>query len=182
MELNMPTKKMPAPNARALPEALRILDRHRFDSKKRKRLGGPGLRTFLNIADEWRLSEQQRRRVLGLPARSTFYDWLKKARRGDSVTLTVDELTRISAVLGIYKALKIIFSHDEDAAKWLRSPNRGIMFGGQEPLSLITSGTQDALISVRRYLDAWRGGTFAEPVPGFDEIVAPMTEDDLVFA
>jgi hypothetical protein len=173
---------MPDPVVREMPQGLPILDPHRFDPAHRKRLGGPGLRTFLNIADAWKLSEQERLHVLGLPARSTFYGWVDKAHRGKDITLAVDQLTRISAVLGIYKALRIIFSHDEDAAKWLRSPNKGIIFGGQPPLSLIASGALDTLVSVRRYLDAWRGGTFAEPVPGFDDIVAPMSEDDLVFA
>jgi hypothetical protein len=93
----------------------------------------------------------------------------------------VDELIRISAVLGIYKGLKIIFPREGDAARWLRSPNAGRVFGGQTPVALIVSGTQDALMLVRRYLDAWRGGTFAAPVPGFDGVVAPMSDDDLVF-
>jgi hypothetical protein len=159
-----------------------MLDPDRFDSERRKHLGGPGLRTFLNISDEWGLSEQERLRILGLPGRSTFYAWRDRVRSGEGITLSVDELTRISMVLGIYKALKIIFPRDEDVLRWLRSRNRGIVFGGQAPLSLITSGTQDAMMSVRRYLDAWRGGTFANPVSGFDDVAKPMTEDELVFA
>ena len=49
-------------------------------------------------------------------------------------------------------------------------------------MELITSGDQDALRSVRRYLDAWRGGIFAPPVPNFDDAVKPLADDDLVFA
>jgi uncharacterized protein (DUF2384 family) len=151
----------------------------RFEPTRRQQLSGPGLRTFLNIAEDWQLSEQERLRVLGFPARSTFHGWIAKVRQKTDITLSADELMRISAVLGIYKALKIIFSRDEDAARWLRSPNTGPTFGGQTPLALITSGTQDALMLVRRYLDAWRGGAFAAPVPGFDE--APLTDADLAF-
>jgi Protein of unknown function (DUF2384) len=153
----------------------------RFEPPRRHKLSGPGLRTFLNIADEWRLSEQERRLVLGYPARATFHGWVAKVRQGNDITLSADELIRISAVLGIYKALKIIFPRDEDAARWLRSSNTGPVFGGQAPLALITSGTQDALMLVRRYLDAWRGGTFAGPVPGFDDVVAPLSDADLAF-
>jgi uncharacterized protein (DUF2384 family) len=153
----------------------------RFEPTRRQQLSGPGLRTFLNIAHEWRLSEQERLRVLGFPARSTFHGWVLKVRQKIDITLSVDELTRISTVLGIYKALKIIFPRDEDAARWLRSPNTGPLFGGQAPLGLITSGTQDAPMLVRRYLDAWRGGTFAAPVPGFDDVAAPLTDADLAF-
>lgn len=93
----------------------------------------------------------------------------------------MDELLRISVVLGIYKGLKIIFARDDEAVRWLRSPNSGPVFGGQTPLALITSGTQDALLLVRRYLDACRGGTFAAPIPGFDDAIGPMSDHDLAF-
>jgi uncharacterized protein (DUF2384 family) len=164
-----------------LPPGLRSLDTGRFEPARRRQLSGPGLRTFLNIADEWQLSEQERLRVLGFPPRSTFHGWAVKVRQKINITLSADELTRISAVFGIYKALRIIFPRDEDAARWLRSPNSGPVFGGQAPLALITSGTQDALMLVRRHLDAWRGGAFAAPVPGFDDVAAPLTNADLAF-
>jgi uncharacterized protein (DUF2384 family) len=163
------------------PPGPRSLDLSRFEPTRRHQLSGPGLRTFLNIADEWRLSEQERLRVLGFPARSTFHGWIAKVRQRTDITLSADELIRISAVLGIYKDLKIIFSRDEDAARWLRSPNTGPVFGGQAPLALITSGTQDALMLTRRYLDAWRGGTFAGPAPDFDDVAAPLSDADLAF-
>lgn len=174
---------MPARQAspEPLPTGPPSLDISRFERSRRYQLSGPGLRTFLNIADEWRLSEQERLRVLGFPARSTFHDWIRKVRQRTDITLSADELIRISAVLGIYKALKIIFPRDEDAARWLRSSNTGPVFGGQAPLVLITSGTQDALMLVRRYLDAWRGGIFAGPVPGFDDVAAPLSDADLAF-
>jgi hypothetical protein len=165
----------------ALPAGPPILDVSRFERTRRHQLSGPGLRTFLNIADKWRLSEQERLRVLGFPARATFHAWTAKVREGTDITLSADELIRISAVLGVYKALKIIFPRDEDAARWLRSSNTGPVFGGQAPLALITSGTQDALMLVRRYLDAWRGGIFAAPIPGFDDVTAPLTDADLAF-
>jgi hypothetical protein len=158
-----------------------VLDVSRFQPAKRRQLSGPGLRTFLNIAEQWQLSEAERRLILGLPSRSTFHGWVAKARRGEAITLSVDELLRVSLVLGIYKNLRIIFARDDEAAGWLRSPNSGPAFGGQTPLALITSGTQDALLLVRRYLDAWRGGVFAAPVAGFDDAIGPMTEQDLAF-
>lgn len=175
----MPSRK---PAREPVPEGLPFLDSGRFAPGRRRQLSGPGLRTFLRIADEWRLSEQERLRVLGLPGRSTFHGWIAKTRHGSGITLSVDELIRISAVLGVYKALKIIFLRNEDATRWLRSPNSGPPFGGQRPLTLVTSGTQDAIMLVRRYLDAWRGGTFAGPVPQFDQTIAPLSDDDLVFA
>jgi hypothetical protein len=158
-----------------------LLDAGRFHPSRRRLLSGPGLRTFLGIADEWQLSEAERLLILGLPARSTYHGWVAKVRKGVDITLSVDELTRLSAVLGIYKVSKILFVREGEAARWLRSANSGVAFGGQAPLALVTSGTLDGLMLVRRHLDAWRGGTFAAPLPGFDDVAAPLTEKDLAF-
>ncbi len=57
-----------------------MLDARRFTPASRKRLSAPGLRTFLAIADLWKLDEQQRLLVLGLPSRSTYYNWVKAVR------------------------------------------------------------------------------------------------------
>src|SRR4029077_3129840 len=73
----------------------------------RRRLSGPGLRSFLAIADLWGLTEEQRRLVLGLPSRSTYHAWVKTVREHGDITLGVDVLLRISAMLGIHQALGI---------------------------------------------------------------------------
>lgn len=88
------------PARRPMSEGPRILDPDRFNPEKRRQLSGAGLRTFLKIADAWQLSESDRLRVLGLPSRSTFHGWVAKVRHGKDITLSVDELIRISALLG----------------------------------------------------------------------------------
>lgn len=129
----------------------------------RERLSGPALRTWARLADRWELKEVERLRVLGQPVRSTYYGWLSKAQRGEDVVLPLDTLLRLSAVFGIHKGLAIVFMDASDGLVWLRSPNASPVFGGQRPLDLITSGTQDGIMAVRRYIDAWRGGVFASP-------------------
>lgn len=151
------------------------------DSRKRRQLGGPGLRAFLNIADAWNLSERQRLNLLGQPARSTYHGWVAKARNGEALALPLDALLRISAVLGVYKALVILFAADEQRVGWLRRPNSGLLFGGQAPLDLLANGAQDGIMLVRRHLDAWRGGLFAAPQPGFDDAAPAVTDADIVF-
>lgn len=146
----------------------------------RKRLGGAALRTFDGIADAWGLTTAQRRAVMGQPAPATYHAWLRKARSGHPVAPPLDVLLRVSAVLGIYKDLQILFPDDEAQRAWLLAPNAGNLFGGQAPIALITSGTQDGLMLVRRYLDAWRGGRFAAPVGAVDDSAA-LTESDIVF-
>ena len=149
------------------------------DPGTRSRLSGPGLRTFKSIADRWGLSESQRRTLLGGPSRSTYYHWIRNAEDDDRVTLPLDALLRISAVLGVYKALGILFVRESEGLAWLKGPHAGPLFGGQSPMDLMLSGTQDGILQVRRYLDAWRGGLRGAPAAGSG--VPAVTRDDLVF-
>src|SRR5260370_18912021 len=90
------------------------LDNSRFAPANRKRLSAPALRTFLAIADLWGLMEKERRLILGYPSRSTFHNWARIAREHGEITLDVDVLTRISAVLGIHRALGILEGSERD--------------------------------------------------------------------
>jgi hypothetical protein len=118
------------------------------------RLSGPALRTFFRIADEWRLSSDQARTLLGSPPRSTFFVW-KKTGHGQ---LGRDTLERVSYILGIYKALQILLPDATAADGWVRKPNAAPLFGGKPALERMLSGNVADLYVVRQYLDAWRGG------------------------
>jgi hypothetical protein len=156
------------------------LETSRFASANRRRLGAPGLRTFLAIADLWGLGEDQRLRVLGMPSRSTYYGWVKAAREHRDVTLDVDVLLRISAVLGVYQALRVLNDTEAAGLAWLHTPHAAPLFGGRPPLELMTNGTQDGLILVRRFLDAARGGLYLGPT-GLDLEFDRYTDKDVVF-
>ncbi len=117
-------------------------------------LSGPALRTFFRIADAWKLKPEQARRLLGQPARSTFFQW-KQAGEGQ---LSRDTLERISYVLGIYKALQILLPDEEAADAWVRKPNSAPFLNGQSALERMLSGNVADLYVVRQYLDAQRGG------------------------
>lgn len=145
----------------------------------RQRASGPGLRTFRNIADLWGLTEKERIAILGEPARSTYHSWMKKAQAGESLVLPLDTLLRISGVLGIHKALEILFEDRQQALTWLKGAHRGTVFRGAPPLTFIVDGAQDGIMTVRRYLDAWRGGHPGQGVPEGDFV--PVAEEDLVF-
>lgn len=168
------------PLERDLPAMRFPLDTTRFSPANRRRLSGPGLRTFLAIADLWRLAEVERLLVLGGPSRSTFYGWVKAARDHHDLTLPTDTLIRISVVLGIHKSLRILFQTEHDGVEWLRGPHQGQPFGGQPPMALVTGGTQDGLMTVRRFLDAARGGLFMPPNEA-DANALPLSDDDIVF-
>jgi hypothetical protein len=154
------------------------LDSLRLAPANRRRLSAPALRTFLAIADLWGLTEEQRLLVLGYPSRSTSYNCCKRAREHGAFTLDVDTLTRISAVFGIHQALGILFPQERLSVDWLRSPRNEVIFGGHPPLDLITIGSQDGLLSVRRFLDGARGGLYMQPNT-IDEAFTPYDDTEI---
>src|SRR6185503_9232140 len=92
----------------------------------RKRLSGPALRTFFNIATAWQLSVAEQRALLGWPAASTYHKY--KAR--DYGALSYDTLTRLSLILGIFKSLQVLYPDPGFADTWVRLPNSNAAFGG----------------------------------------------------
>jgi hypothetical protein len=156
------------------------LNTSRFAPANRRRLSPPALRTFLAITDLWGLTEEQRLLVLGCPSRSTYHNWCKQAREHGAFTLDVDVLARISAVLGIHQALGILFPSERLGAEWLRTAHNAVVFGGRPPLDLVTSGSQDGLLSVRRFLDGARGGLYMQPNT-IDEAFTPYSDTEIVF-
>lgn len=120
----------------------------------RRRLSGPAMRLFLNTAELLGLTVDQRRAILGDVSDATYHNWRKDPGR---VVLTRDQLERISLLLGILKALRLVFAEDAAAFRWLRAPNTDTPFDGAAPLDLMCAGGMIDLYRVRRYLDAWRG-------------------------
>ena len=116
-------------------------------------LGGPALRTFFRLAELWNLRIAEQRKLLGDPPESTFYKW---KRQQDGV-LGRDTLERISYLLGIYKALQILFPDPAQADAWLHKPNQSALFGGHSAIERMLSGNVADLYVVRQYLDAQRG-------------------------
>lgn len=153
----------------------------RFAPENRRRLSAPALRTFLAIADLWGLAEEQRRLILGMPSRSTYHNWARTVRAHGEITLDVDVLVRLSAVLGIYQALRILHATEQEGTDWLKRPHAAMIFGGQPPLALVASGTQDGLLSVRRFLDAARGGLYMAP-NSLDAAFTPYDDADIIFS
>ena len=113
-----------------------------------------GLRAFFQIAESWGLSEDEQLRLLGEPSRSTYIQWKKEG----ASSLPRDVLERISYVLGIYKALRILIPDEGAADAWIRRPNAAPVFGGRSALERMLSGNVADLYVVRQYLDAERGG------------------------
>lgn len=123
------------------------------ETQPAEELGGPALRAFFSLADHWKLRVAEQRKLLGDPPESTFYKW----KRHQAGALGRDTLERISYLLGIWKALQLLFPDPAQADAWLRKPNRSPLFGGQSALERMLSGNVADLYVVRQYLDAQRG-------------------------
>ena len=123
------------------------------DAPARRDLAGPALRAYFNITERWGLSAEQQRVLLGSPGRSTFFRW----KRGRAGQLPHDALERVSYVLGIYKALHLLFGNERQANEWVRRPNAAPLLGGRPALERMLGGQVADLFVVRQYLDAQRG-------------------------
>jgi hypothetical protein len=119
----------------------------------RDRLSPAAVQGFLEIMSHWELTGDDACTLIGGISNGTFYN-LKK---GIAKTLDVDQLTRISFLVGIYKALNILYSQ-KLADAWMTLPNTNPMFGGDTPLNYVKRGGIPAFGRVRQLLDARRGG------------------------
>ncbi len=120
---------------------------------ERERLSKSALQAFFKLFAAWQLRDEDARELLGGLSSSTFYEWKKNPDR----VLEVDRITRISYLIGIYKALHILYG-DVLADQWVTLPNTNPVFGGRSPLAQMLGGGLLAMQTVRKLLDARRGG------------------------
>jgi len=108
-------------------------------------------RAALNLFRLWGVNDDQAATILDVPRR-TFARW----KAGDVGRLGRDGKARLSNLMGIHKALKIVFSEASGGYGWIKVPNTA--FGGRSALDVMLGGELTDLMRVRRYLDAERGG------------------------
>lgn len=111
-------------------------------------------RLIARLFDHWELSAADQASLLGLSpdSRAT----VARYRRGEPLGDNADLLARAGHLLGIHKALRIMFPHDRDLAyRWITTPNR--RFANRAPLEIMRQYGFEGMIAVRRYLDFERG-------------------------
>lgn len=129
-----------------------LIDLTRKD--ERERLSPAALRTFFNVMDRWHVRDEDARLLLGGVSNGAFYEMKKKPGR----VLETDRLLRISYLIGVFKALNVLYSENL-ADSWVQLANANRIFNGRTPLAYMVEGGLPALQTVRRLLDARRGGT-----------------------
>lgn len=120
---------------------------------ERERLSPSAVKAFFNIMERWSVRDEDARALLGGMSNGPYYELKKTGRR----VLDADRLTRVSYLVGIFKALNILYS-ESLADAWVSLPNSNRIFGGGTPLDFMCRGGVPALQTVRRLLDARRGG------------------------
>ncbi|WP_309083033.1 MbcA/ParS/Xre antitoxin family protein [Chelativorans sp.] len=112
--------------------------------------GAAMFRAAVNLFRLWRLTDEEAAVLLDLPLR-TYRRW----KAGAMGRLDRDQKARLSNIMGIHKALRIIFREAQRGYDWIRSPNSA--FAGRSAREVMLRGELTDLMRVRRYLDGERG-------------------------
>lgn len=112
-----------------------------------------GLKAFSRIADAWSLSGREAAALADM-SEST---WKRAKKPGYAGDLTHDQMLRLSALVGLYKALELYFE-PQLARRWIKLENKGPEFDGRRPVDAMIAGGLPKIMRVRNYVDALRGG------------------------
>lgn len=104
-----------------------------------------------HLKNLFNLSDEEMQRVLGDMTSSTYYEGIKS----QTVHLTEDTRQRVSLLLGIYKALRVLFDDTRQATTWINRENSLEPFNGAKPRDFLTTGALVDLKRVRAFLDFW---------------------------
>lgn len=119
----------------------------------RESMAAAGLEAFRRLTEIWALSNEEAAALLDVTERT----WGRMKKPGWSGRVSQDQLLRLSALVGLYKALHLYFS-DALADRWPRLPNTGPLFRGASPTGFMLAGGLPAILQTRDYVDALRGG------------------------
>lgn len=113
--------------------------------------GQAAFRATRVLFGHWEVTDEQAAVLLDTPLR-TYRRW----KVDGPPRLGRDTKARLSNLLGIHKALRILFADPARGYAWVKAKNAA--FGGASALEVMLGGEMTDLMRVRRYLDAERGG------------------------
>lgn len=119
----------------------------------RERLTPSALEAMRNLAIAWHLTGDESAALLGVSTST----WDRIRSGAARTTLSQDQLMRVSALMGVYKGLHLLFA-DDMADRWPRLRNTGPLFRNLTPIEAMEEGGIPRMLEVRRYIDALRGG------------------------
>ena len=123
------------------------------DEPDRDRLSPVAVKAMKGVAAHWRLRGHEIAALLGVSPST----WDRIAAGKWEQSLSQDQLTRVSAIVGVFKGLHLLFA-DDLADRWARLRNKGPLFDNRTPIETMIEGGIPAMLDVRRHVDALRGG------------------------
>jgi hypothetical protein len=108
-------------------------------------------RAIIRLFNLWDISDSDASILLGDLSVRTYHRW----KAGHYGRVSVDLSARMSNILGIHKALRLLFSDPNRGYRWIKTANDA--FAGHSALQIMRNGQLTDLMRVRRYLDAQRG-------------------------
>lgn len=109
-------------------------------------------RAVVNLFAKWDITDAQASVLLGGLSARTWARW----KVGSIGRVPRDLKARLSNLMGIHKALRIIFTDAERGYGWVKRSNDA--FGSASALEVMLAGELTDIMRVRRYLDSVRGG------------------------
>ena len=107
-------------------------------------------KAFVNLADRWGLTDEQASILIGVNSTRTFSRW----KQGQFGRFNIDTAARLSNLMGIHKALRLLFKDKVRGYGWIKRANTAL--GDATALEVMLNGQLTDLMRVRRYLDAQR--------------------------
>ncbi|MFT4926761.1 MAG: hypothetical protein ACI8WB_002859 [Phenylobacterium sp.] len=128
-----------------------VADLVQLDETMIKTYSATAIQAFIRMMEKWNMSVIECCAILGGVPKQTYEKWVCN----DVGRLSIEQLERISVLLGIYKTLKLLFCDEGGRQRWLKSPNHDYAFNGLSPAERLARGGIDDIYAVQRYVDGF---------------------------
>ncbi|MCR9712859.1 DUF2384 domain-containing protein [Vibrio parahaemolyticus] len=108
-----------------------------------------GFKAADNILSSWDCTNRQIQKILNISKLS--YDEFKTNQK--QITLSNDQLVRVSYILNIHNVLRVIFNNSDNVKGFMSMRNHNDDFSGRSPIQVIESGILGDLQKVYKHID-----------------------------
>ncbi|PWV99224.1 uncharacterized protein DUF2384 [Hoeflea marina] len=126
---------------------------YRLDAHDPGEVARVAAKAAARVMEAWRIGNAAAAVLVDVSPRS----WARMKTGQWAGRMSHDQMLRVSALTGLYKALHLYF-RDDLADRWVGLANSGPLFSGRTPLDVMQSGGLPAILEIRAYVDALRGG------------------------
>ncbi len=129
------------------------MDSAQHSGFKPQKLASTGFQAAYRILTSWGCTTQQVQAILKL-SKSSYH---KYKSHPELTKLSDDQMERISYLLNIHAALRMVFSNPQNVSGFMGRANNNDFFAGRAPLEIISSGRFSDLYEVARRVSSLQG-------------------------